>query len=54
MIGDLFVKLLIVQYVLVACAYGWQGAWYKCLYFLEIAMRRIGNVMPLFAEQRLP
>ena len=37
MLGDWFVRALIVQYVLVACAYGWQGAWYKCLYFVSAA-----------------
>jgi len=37
MVGDWFVRALIVQYVLVACAYGWQGAYYKCLYFVSAA-----------------
>lgn len=37
MIGDLFVKALIVQYVLASAAYGWQGAGYKALYFASAA-----------------
>ena len=37
MIGDLFVKLLIVQYVLVALAYAWSHQGWKALYFLSAA-----------------
>lgn len=35
MLGDWFVRALIVQYLIVALTYGWQGAWYKCLYFVS-------------------
>ena len=37
MVGDWFVKALIVQYVVVALAYSWQHAWYKALYFVSAA-----------------
>ena len=33
--GDLFVKLLLVQYVLATGAYAYDGAWWKALYFLS-------------------
>ena len=35
MVGDWFVHVLIIEYLVVACAYGWQGAWWKALYFLS-------------------
>ena len=34
MLGDWFVKVLIVQYALAALAYGWAGQGYKALYWL--------------------
>ena len=37
MIGDWFVRALIVQYVLVACAYGWSHQGWKALYFISAA-----------------
>ena len=37
MLGDWFVRALIVQYVLVAVAYGVQGSGWKSLYFLSAA-----------------
>ena len=35
MIGDWFVRLLIVEYVLASCAYAWDGVWVKVLYFVS-------------------
>ena len=37
MLGDSFVKALILQYLLVAGVYAWQGAGWKSLYFLSAA-----------------
>ena len=37
MLGDWFVKALILQYLLAAGAYAWQGAGWKGLYFLSAA-----------------
>ena len=37
MLGDWFVRILIIEYILVAAAYGVQGVWYKCLYFVSAA-----------------
>ena len=37
MIGDWFVRALIVQYLLAACAYGCQGAGWKAMYFVSAA-----------------
>ena len=37
MLGDWFVRALIVQYLLAACAYHWQGAGWKALYFWSAA-----------------
>ena len=37
MLGDWFVKALIIQYVVVACVYLWQGAGWKALYFVSAA-----------------
>ena len=37
MLGDWFVRALIVQYLIVSIAYGSQGAWWKGLYFVSAA-----------------
>lgn len=35
--GDGLVKLLIVQYVVIAVAYAWQRDWARCGYFVSAA-----------------
>lgn len=37
MLGDWLLKLLIVQYVVIALAYAWQGDWARCGYFVSAA-----------------
>ena len=41
LLGDWFVKALILQYLLAAGAYAWLGAGWKGLYFLSAAGIRV-------------
>ena len=40
--GDFFVKLLMVEYAVIAIAYGWQQDWARVMYFVGAIILSVG------------
>ena len=40
--GPFFIKLLMVEYAIIALAYGWQGDWARVAYFIGAIILSFG------------
>jgi len=43
--GDLFLIMLLVQYIIIAVLYGVNDNWGKCLYFVGASILSVGVLM---------